>query len=429
MNDEHYVVVGLAQVRSAWFSDLSRWSTSGALPVDFIKCVSADELRARLGATRPYSAVMVDAALPALDRDLVDAARSQGTPVIAVDSGQARRDWDALDVSAVLLEPLDRDALMTALRRHGRPLDRLERSARLDVDEPATSGWRGRLVAVTGAPGSGRSTMASAIAQALGDDARHAGRILLADLALNAHQAVLHDVGDVIPGVQELVEAHRGGVLSSDEVRAMTFLHDRRGYHLLLGLRRSRDWAALRPRAFEAALEGLLRSFAVTVADVDADIDGEDECGSVEVEERNLMARLVIGRADLVVLTTVPTLGGIHRLAHLVDDLLGFGVEPKRLVPIVNRGPRPMRGRAEITRAISELTSGVDGADALPSPLFVPDRRRLEDCYRDGVALPRSFVTPIGAAVQAVLDRVGAPSMAAPEPVAAGSLGSWHETG
>jgi hypothetical protein len=430
MSDEHYVVVGLAQVRSSWFSDLSRWSTSAALPVDFVKCVSPDELHARLQGSRPYSAVIVDGALAALDRDLVDRARSHGTPVIAVDTGHAQRDWEALDVSAVLLQPLDRDTLLTTLRRYGRPLGRLDESAQLQLDaEPPTTGWRGRLVAVTGAPGSGRSTIAGAIAQGLATDVRHAGRVVLADLALDADQALLHDVGDVIPGVQELVEAHRGGVLSPDELRAITFADDARGYSLLLGLRRHRDWASLRPRAFEAGLEGLRRSFTVTVADVDADVEGESDCGSVEVEDRNLMARAVTARADLVVVTSLPTLSGIHRFARIIENLLGYGVEPHRVMPVVNRSPRSLRGRSELARALADATGGVVGSDALPSPVYVPERRRLDDCYRDGVPLPRSFVAPMGTAVQAVLDRVDSPnaSGAEPERVAVGSLGSWAD--
>ena len=51
------------------------------------------------------------------------------------------------------------------------------------------------------------------------------------------------------------------------------------GYHLLLGLRRHRDWTAVRPHAFAAGLDGLRRAFRVVVADVDADLEGERTTG------------------------------------------------------------------------------------------------------------------------------------------------------
>src|SRR5206468_4246056 len=99
--------------------------------------------------------------------------------------------------------------------------------------------------------------------------------------------------GDVVPGIQELVEAHRNGAPSTVEVRSLTFDVVDRGYHLLLGLRRHRDWVSIRPRAFDAALDGLRIAYKAVVADLHADFEGDNECGSLDVEERNLFARAV----------------------------------------------------------------------------------------------------------------------------------------
>ena len=52
---DQFVVLGVARVRSTWFRELSQWSTSAALPVDFVKCISLDEVRARLGSGRAFS--------------------------------------------------------------------------------------------------------------------------------------------------------------------------------------------------------------------------------------------------------------------------------------------------------------------------------------------------------------------------------------
>ena len=37
MTTERYVVIGLAHVRSDWFTEVARWSTSGSLPIEFVK--------------------------------------------------------------------------------------------------------------------------------------------------------------------------------------------------------------------------------------------------------------------------------------------------------------------------------------------------------------------------------------------------------
>src|SRR5262245_66523313 len=90
--------------------------------------------------------------------------------------------------------------------------------------------WRGRLVAVTGSGGVGRSTLAMALAAGLAADPRDAGLVVLADLALHAQQALLHDAGDVVPGVVELAEAYRGQGLGPAGVRSVGFSVAGRGY-------------------------------------------------------------------------------------------------------------------------------------------------------------------------------------------------------
>ena len=60
---ERFVVLGLAPARAAWFRSVGVWATSGALPAEFLKCVSAEEVRARLASGRPFSALVADAGL------------------------------------------------------------------------------------------------------------------------------------------------------------------------------------------------------------------------------------------------------------------------------------------------------------------------------------------------------------------------------
>ena len=407
--------------------------------------MALDELEARLRSGRAFSAVVIDAAVAGLDRDLVDEARRAGAAVLVVDAGQVRRDWPGLGVDAVMADPLDRATLRAVLAERARPLHGPEVEPG-HVVAPAPPGWRGRLVTVLGAPGGGTSTVAMAAAQGLGASTatgegpsarRHAQRldaapspVVLADLALHADQALLHDAGDVVPGLQELVEAHRAGALAVEQVHALTFAVPERGYDLLLGLRRHRDWTVLRPRAVQAAVDGLRRAYALVVADADADLEGDDEVGSVDVEERNVLARTAAAHADVVVVAGTPSLTGLRRLVVVLDDLVRLGVEPSRVLTVVTRAPRRGRPRAEVARAVAELSAAAaPGLRALASPVFVPERRGLDHLQRAASPLPRAVVQPVARAVEALLDRqpVVPHDGANDQPVAItpGSLGAW----
>ena len=105
MAAERYVVLGAAQVRSPWFREVARWGNSAMLPIEFVKSMSVEEVRARLRSGRGFSALLIDDSLAGLDRDLVELARDAGCAVIVVDSGRSARQWGELGVSAVL--PLD----------------------------------------------------------------------------------------------------------------------------------------------------------------------------------------------------------------------------------------------------------------------------------------------------------------------------------
>jgi hypothetical protein len=255
--------------------------------------------------------------------------------------------------------------------------------------------------------------------------------VLLADLALHADLAMLHDTGDVVPGLQELVEAHRSGRVAPDGIRRLVFDVPDRRYHLLLGLRRHRDWVVLRPRAVAEALDGVLGRYRTVVADVDADLEGEAECGSVDVEERNVLARTAAARADLVVVVGQPGPKGLLTMSRVVDDLRRVGVEPARVVPVVNRAPRSGRGRAEIVRATVDLMAGLEPR-GVAAPLFVADRRGLDDIIIGAGRLPAGLTTDIAVGVRALLDRLPPhrrTSGSEPEPqrVAPGRLGAWTE--
>ena len=431
MSGERYVLLGLAPARAPWFAALAQWATGATIAAEFVKCVSADEVRARLASGRPHSALLVDVGSPAFDRDMVDAARAASTPVIAIrDTRSPRLEAADLGIAAELPAQFDRDQLLDVLTSHCQMIGRGDHLPPA-LDESAAPLWLGQLFSVCGPGGTGASTLAIALAQGLAADARHGRRVLLADLARRADQAMLHDAQDLGPGAQELVEAHRLGRPEPDEVWRTTFDVPRRGYRLLLGLRRPEAWSALRPRAIDASIVGLRRSFQVVVADVTGDVEGEAEGGSVDVEERNHLARSSVLHSSVVVAVGAPGMKGMHSLAALVRSLHAIGVSSGRVVPVVNRSPRNPRARAELARALASLLgpsgSGRDEA-ALAGPVHVPERK-VEDTLRDGGPLPAAVVDPLTHAVRVVAERQSdrAPAKSSPALVAPGSLGSWAE--
>lgn len=432
MSAERYVVIGLAHVRSAWFTEVARWSTSGSIPVEFVKCVSADELRARVAGGRRFSAALLDGRLATVDRDLLATLADAGVSGLVVMSNSDGPDWLSLGAAAQLPHDLSRASLLDALAAHAEMVGVSDPEQGAIGTLATTSAiWRGRLVAVTGQPGSGISTLAGAVAQGLADDPRYAGDIVLADLARRAHQALLHDARDVVPGIQELVEAHRSGRPTIDQYRALTFDVPNRGYRLLLGLRRPRDWVTIRARAFEEAVDGLRRSARIVVADTDADSEGEAETGSSDIEDRNLLARTTLAEAELVVLVGTPSITGIHGLIGQLEDLRALGVTGSQILVVINRAPRALRTRAELTRTLASLSCAADRPDPHLGPVFVAERRNVDHIHRDLSRFPPGLVTPITAAVAALIDRLPAPELAGhpPSPVGVvpGSIGHWSE--
>jgi hypothetical protein len=419
--DDRYIVLGLAHPRAEWFTEVARWATSGAAPVEFVKCVSATEAAVRLDSARQFSAALFDAGTTGVDRDLVDLAQRRGCPVIVV----GERDRSGLGATASLPAAFDRAALLDALATHARLVHRAEAIEVGVLGPVAETPWRGKLVGVVGSGGVGTSTVAMALAQGLADDVRDAGLVLLADFALRGDLTMFHDVGDVVPGVQELVEAHRVHRPGPADVRSSTFEIVARRYHLVLGLRRHHDWTALRARAFESALDNLRATFHIVVADLDGDVEGDLETGSTDVEDRNLMARTVANRADVLVCVGAPGLKGTFGLHRLVADLQGLGVDAARLLPVLNRAPRSARARAEHSRAFAEIA----GPLGLSGPLPLPERRDLEHLHRTAGRMPEALCAPIARAARAMFDRLPSHEAAdlAPVPVAPGSLGTWAE--
>lgn len=401
MTTDRYVLLGLAHVRSPWFTEVARWSTSGSLPIEFVKCISVEELRVRVTSGRVFSAALLDGRLASVDRDVLALLRDHQIPAVVVCGPADRRDWLGLGATATVDEPLRSEDLVDALTADAAPVAAV--AAEPGQAPAAVIGRRvrGRLVAVTGAPGSGRSTLTAALAQGLAREVD----VLLADLARRAHQAVLHDARDIVPGIQEMAEAHRSGRMRLEDVSRLTFDVPTRGYRLLLGLRRPSDWVSVRTAAFALALDTLVHATDVVVADCDAELEGEAETGSYDVQDRHQMTRTAIASCDLALVVATPTTSGLHSLVGDLEQLRSHGHPGGRTLVVLNRAPRGGRARAELTRVVASLTGARQLSEPHLGPVFVPERRNVDLLHHDLHPFPAAIVDPLRRAVADLLDR------------------------
>ncbi|MEZ5320629.1 MAG: hypothetical protein R2698_00800 [Microthrixaceae bacterium] len=424
--------------------------------------MSPADLVNRVGGPRPVGAVLLGADTGLLDRSLFAQLADSGAGIVVVsddDEPEHSDEWLDMGADSILELPFDSARLMEVLAPFGSPCrvdepstsghaaaadpdDRLgvvvhpahdtaahdshaaeqtvppdggagiarrarpTREADPLVETAAARGFRGSLLAVVGVRGTGTSTIAMAIAQgaARGD---MAGSVLLADLARRGDLAMYHDVGDVVPGLQEVVEAHRGAPPARAALRSMLFDIDTRGYGLLLGLRRDRDWVSLRYDALVRSLDALRSMFRLTVADCSPDLDGRLETGSRDVEGRNAPGRVSVLAADAVVAVGDPTLRGMRSLVELQTSLVEVGVDPSRILRVLNRAPRSPRVRSELTSTLADL-----GPVCAARPLvFVAERRGVESAHAVAAPLPTALCDPLESALRSLLD---------------GSVGTFH---
>ncbi len=342
--------------------------------------------------------MLADAATPGIDRELTALCARSGTALLRV--ADPRTPASFRDAGDPVLPPnFGVDELLATLgavaqRVRWRTVARAAELATVERDVT----FHGRLTAVCGRGAAGSTVAAMALAQGLASSGGDVGDVALADLARNADLACYHDALDVVPALQELVEAHRHGRPGTAAVRSMLHHVDDRGYSLLLGLRRPHDWVALSPAAIESTLLGLRSSYRHVVADITADFEGEAQTGSVDVEERNALARVAVTSADVVVAVGRSGLKGTRELVRLLDDLAEIGVDADRILTVVTDAPRERAARADATRAIAALTRRPPAA----SPLFLAHRRGLDGVLRCADPLPPSLCDALARAVNAI---------------------------
>ncbi len=404
---DRFVLVALARGRATWLDRFVHIAHSGAIPVEVRKAVGVVDLLAQLASGHPASAVLLDAGAPGTDRDIISRIHSSGAAVFVVTDPYVIHDWTALGADAVLTPEFTAHELLDALNHSARSI---ARSAFPD-DAPTIPGqhdiapWDGAFVGVVGTGGTGTSTVAIAAAQGMGKAGGRTGQVALVDLCLNGEQSMLHDADPSSPGLLELIDYCRLGFPEPEAVREhLTVIH-KRGYDLLPGLRRRRLWTQLRPASTSSALSALRRAYDVVVADLDSDLEGEVQSGSMDVEERNQLTRLAVMQTDVTLVVGHASMKGIHSLTRLLRDLVDLGVAPSSLQAVFNHAPASPRSRSGYTAALGELT---DGVGLRSTPIFLPTKD-IDDRLRALVPFPSSIVEPIAGALMA---RFTLPTMA-----------------
>ena len=348
LTGERYVLLGLARPRAAWFRGRRPLGHVGALPAEFLKCVSAEELRVRLaGGPRPARPCCSTAGC----------RRSTGTCSPPSWSGRGGRGASTTAGAAATgrrsaprpswrpTSPPGPPRGARGRRRHGRRGSGRSPGA---TGRALPTSRRAASALVCGPGGTGASTVAAALAQGLRPPT--ARDVVLADLALHAEQAMLHDVRDVVPGVQELVEAHRSGRRRPTRCGPSPSPWSSAATPCCSGCAGPAPGRRCDRGPSPLPSTRSRRVFDVVVGDVTADFEGEADGGSADVEDRNALARTAVAAADVGFVVGRPGVKGLHALVRTVVDVVRgrLRAEPGG----AGRGRRAAspRARAEVAR-------------------------------------------------------------------------------
>ncbi len=427
-----FVLVALARPRAVWLDRVVQLANSGAVAAEVHKCVGLVDLLSQVGPGRRTSAALLDGGIHGVDRDLIHRLRASSIAVIVIADPNVSHDWTSLGADATIGRDFAAHELLDSLIRWARPVQQSD-FHEFTATPPAPSEpvpWHGALVAVLGSGGSGVSTVSIAAAQGLGRaDRRSEHTTALIDLQLCAEQAMLHDTDPTSSGLLELIDLCRLGTPDDAAVRAQFTAVTNRAYDLLPGLRRRRLWTQLRPASSQQALTAIARCYDHVVADLDGDVEGESDNGSIDVEERHQLTRIALRQAAVVLVVGHSSMKGMHSLARQIRDIVDFGVDPRAVQPVFNHAASGSRARAGYGAALAELTEGLG---LVVSPVFVPTRD-IDDRLRALVPFPNAIVDPVHGAIEAHL-RLAARAAAsanaikpvgAPQRIKRGFLGRW----
>lgn len=358
------LVVLICSGGAAWELPLVRGMQRRELGVVIARrCVDHGELVGTALRDRPR-AVLVDASMAWVDRDLVVTLRRAGVEVFAV--GNSERPLAEIGVRCV-----DADATAEAVAG---ALHRLEALASTSVASVAMErATTGHVVAVWGGAGSpGRTTFAVQLAV---EAAAGGTSTLLIDADVwAACVAQLLSLNES-PSIAQAARSAADGWPSPLTESLQAGPH---GLQVLAGLARAELWPEIREEAWRAVLSMARTSFELVVVDIGASIEEDEELAFDRVPyRRNLVTTTTLDHADDIVLVTGADPVSLRRavVAHrtLTERQTGGGVNTRTaagLDIVLNRVPRAGRRLQDCSRAVNEWMGSVPMAMLPEEPAF-----------------------------------------------------------
>jgi len=366
------VVVLIVASGAAWEPEALRLLGDHPRIVVLKRCVDVDDLLAAATAGQADVAVVgLDA--PGLDRTAVDHLRAHGVRPVAIAAGGATLDGGRLRAGRIGIPTVVTDDELTTLADAICSGPQPPTVVRRPVDpepigppgghEPAA----GRVIAVWGPAGSGRTTVASALAAEL---ARRRRRVVLVD-ADPYGGAVAQQLGilDEVSGLLAAVRLDGAGQLAERLGSVQRGLDQH--LSVVIGLPRADRWVEVRSGSVEHLLS-LLAVGAEVVVDTGFSVE-EDQAPDLGGRPgRNQMTLEALDAADEVLVVGGADPVGLSRLARAVVELRER--RSGRPVQVVVNRMRSSLGWSE--REIVAMVSGF----ARPSAVhFLPDDQAAVD--------------------------------------------------
>lgn len=358
-------------------------ASSGRRDLEVVRrCRDVVEARA-VAVTGQVDAIVIDAALRGLDREVVQALGASGVRLVVLTPAGAER---LARLGAVVLSAEGPTGIAAALARCPAPPQ---------ASPPVAAG---RIVAVWGPSGApGRTTVAVELAAAL---CRRGLDTLLVD-ADTVGPSVGQQLGlvDDVSGVAAAARVASAEPLAPDVLAGLA-VSVPSGPRVLVGLPTATRWNELRPAAWGAVLDGARGAVPVTVVDVGYALEADDE-GWAEpgTPGRFGAAVATLAAADVLVCVGRSDPVGLVRLARELPRARDL-TPTAALLLVMNRAGGG-RDRTQVEQVVAELLE-------LPVTTHVPDdgkaaRAALAHGLTFAEAHPRSPVVP---AVEAVAARV-----------------------
>ncbi|GAA4730579.1 P-loop NTPase [Nocardioides endophyticus] len=393
------VVVLIVASGAAWEPEALRLLGDHPRIVVLKRCVDVDDLLAAATAGQADVAVVgLDA--PGLDRTAVDHLRAHAVRPVAIAAGGATLDGGRLRAGRIGIPTVVTDDQLATLADAICSDDRPPTVVRRPVDpapigppgghEPAAAG---RVVAVWGPAGAGRTTVGAALAAEM---ARRRRRVVLVD-ADPYGGAVAQQLGilDEVSGLLAAVRLDGAGQLAQRLGSVQRGLDQY--LSVVTGLPRADRWVEVRSGTVEHLLS-LLSAGAEVVVDTGFSVE-EDQVPDLGGRPgRNQMTLEALNAADEVLVVGGADPVGLSRLARGIVELRER--RSGRPVQVVINRMRPSLGWSE--REIVAMVSGF----ARPSAVhFLPDDQSAVDrALVSGRTLVEGGDSDLGRAVGRVAD-------------------------